>query len=149
MPQELLHHLELGSDTSEQSRVSVPERVPSELFLNSEAQRHRTNVFAQDRLSPVRPSSPASPAGKDPIICRCVAGTFPPFQQSVREERMNGHRLLRCFGLARAYYTVNDGTRDAHISLRKVDVFPLQSEHLTLPQARGYREEDQGSFPNA
>ena len=35
MPQQLLHHLELGSDTSQQGRVGVPERMPSESLLNS------------------------------------------------------------------------------------------------------------------
>src|SRR6516162_9587902 len=78
-----------------------------------------------------------------------VARTFPPFQQSVREKRMNWHRLLRCLRLARTNHPVDDGTRDVHVFLRKVDVFPLQAEHLALPQSRGYRKEDQGAFPNA
>jgi hypothetical protein len=50
MPQQLLHHLELSPHTSQQGRVRVPERMPSESLLNSETLRYWTYVFAQDRL---------------------------------------------------------------------------------------------------
>jgi hypothetical protein len=114
MPQQLLHHLELSPDTSQQGRVSVPERMPSESLLNSDWLRYRTYVFAQDRLAPVRSSPPIALAGKNPVLRPDVGTTFSPLGQSVRESRMHWDRLLRCFGLAGAYHSVHDGTDDAH-----------------------------------
>jgi hypothetical protein len=35
----------------------MPERVPSESLLDSDTLRHGTNIFAQDRLAPVRSST--------------------------------------------------------------------------------------------
>src|SRR5271157_4270363 len=101
MPQQLLHHLELSPDTSQQGRVRVPERMPSESLLNSGSLCCRTYVFAQDRLSPVWSSAPIALACKNPVLGLDVGTTFPPLHQSVRESRMHWHRLLRCFGLAR------------------------------------------------
>src|SRR3989442_4436146 len=83
MAKQLLYHLELGPHTSQQSRVCVPERVPSELLLNSNALRHRTNIFPQDRLAPDRSSTSVALAGENPVVCIRVADTFLPLQQSV------------------------------------------------------------------
>src|SRR5947207_6535553 len=57
MPQQLLHHLELSPHASQQGRVGVTERMPSESLLNSDSLSCRTYVFAQDRLAPVRSSA--------------------------------------------------------------------------------------------
>jgi len=62
---------------------------------------------------------------------------------------MNGHRLLRRFGLAWANDAVDDGTGYVHHPLGKIDVAPFQAKQLALPQAGGYCEEDQRSFSNA
>ena len=62
---------------------------------------------------------------------------------------MHGNGFLRCLGLARTYYPVHDGAGDVHVSFRKVDVTPFQSEQLALPQARGHWKENQRSFSNA
>src|SRR6266851_204047 len=125
MPQQLLHHLELGPHTSQQGRVGVPERMPSESLLNPDSLRCRTYVFAQDRLAPVRPSAPIALACKNPVLGLDVGTTFSQLHQSVRESRMHWHRLLRCFGLARAYHSVHDGTDDAHRASLEVDIAPL------------------------
>src|SRR5215472_1337115 len=95
MVQQLLHHLELGSNTSQQSRVRVSESMPSESGLNSNVLRRRTNVFAQDCLPPKRPPASVTATGENPVIRLCVTGAFPPLQQSVCEHGMNGHRFLR------------------------------------------------------
>src|SRR5712675_1037474 len=67
MPQQLLHHLKLSPHTSQQGRVGVPERMPSELLLNSGSLRHRPYVFAQDRLAPVWSVAPIALACKNPV----------------------------------------------------------------------------------
>ncbi len=95
MPQQLLHDLELSPYTSQQSRVRVPESMPSESLLNSDTLRYRTYVFAQDRLAPVRSSAPITLASENPVIGLDVVRALPPLHQSVSESRMNGHGLLR------------------------------------------------------
>jgi hypothetical protein len=57
MPEQFLHYFELSPHTSQQSRVGVPERMPSESLLDSDSCRSGTYVFAQDRLTPVGPSA--------------------------------------------------------------------------------------------
>src|SRR5438477_9666318 len=48
---------------------------------------------------------------------------------------------LRRLGFARTDYSIHDGAGDEHISLRKVDVTPLQAEHLALSQSgRGCKQ---------
>jgi hypothetical protein len=81
MPQQLLHRFEFCPDTSEQSRVRVPERVPSESLLNSETLRDRTNILAQDRLAPDRLPATVSSAGKNPIVALGESGAFSPFRE--------------------------------------------------------------------
>src|SRR5580698_633557 len=76
MPQQLLHYLELSPHTSQQSRVGVPEGMPSEPLLNSESSRHGTNVFAQDRLAPVWSSASVTPACENPILGLDVGTSF-------------------------------------------------------------------------
>jgi hypothetical protein len=62
---------------------------------------------------------------------------------------MNGHWLLRRFGLARANDAVDGGARHVHEPLGKIDVAPFQAEQLALPQAGRHCKEDQRSFSNA
>src|SRR5467141_2869737 len=95
MPQQLLHDLELSPHTSQQSRVGVPESMPSESLLNSDTLRYRPYVFAQDRLAPVRSSAPIALACKNPVLRPDVGTTFSPLRQLVRESRMHWHRLFR------------------------------------------------------
>jgi hypothetical protein len=95
MPQQFLHHLELGADTSQQSRVCVPESMPSESLLNSDTLRYGTYVFAQDRLAPVRPSAPVTLACENPVIGLDVGRLFFPLHQSVCNSQMDRHGLLR------------------------------------------------------
>jgi hypothetical protein len=97
MPQQLLHYLELSPHTSQQSRVGVPEGMPSEPLLNSESSRHGTNVFAQDRLAPVWSSASVTPACENPILGLDVRTTFSPQHRSVSESPMHWHGLLRVF----------------------------------------------------
>src|SRR5258708_36387874 len=85
MPQQLLHHLELSPHASQQGRVGVPKRMPSESLLNSGSLGRGTYVFAQDRLSPVRSSAPIARACKTPVIRLDVGTTLSPLDQSVRE----------------------------------------------------------------
>src|SRR6267143_7232535 len=85
MPQQLLHHLELSPHASQQGRVGVTERMPSESLLNSDSLSCRTYVFAQDRLAPVRSSASIALACKNPVLRPDVGTTFSPLRQSVRE----------------------------------------------------------------
>src|SRR3954466_12372863 len=123
MPQQFLHYLEFGTDTSQQRRVRVPKSVPSESVLNSNLLRCRTNVFAH-RLPPKRPSASITVAGENPVIELRVTGGFAPFKQSIGEHWMKGHGFLRRLSLARTHHTVHDGADDKHASLCKVDVSP-------------------------
>src|SRR6476659_7837654 len=94
-PQQLLHRLELSPHASQQGRVGVTERMPSESLLNSDSLSCRTYVFAQDRLAPVRSSASIALACKNPVLRPDVGTTFSPLRQSVRESRMHWHWLLR------------------------------------------------------
>src|SRR5437899_4984103 len=76
MPQQLLHHLELSPHASQQGRVGVTERMPSESLLNSDSLSCRTYVFAQDRLAPVRSSASIALACKNPVLRPDVGTTF-------------------------------------------------------------------------
>src|SRR6266853_6877272 len=76
MPQQLLHHLELSPHASQQGRVGVTERMPSESLLNSDLLSCRTYVFAQDRLAPVRSSASIALACKNPVLRPDVGTTF-------------------------------------------------------------------------
>src|SRR5215831_13841431 len=68
MPQQFLHHLELSPHTSQQSRVRVPEGVPSEPLLNSDTLCGGADVFAQDCLAPVWSPTPITLACKKTVI---------------------------------------------------------------------------------
>src|ERR1700676_709339 len=125
MPQQLLHHFELGPHASQQGRVAVPERMPSESLLDSNSLRYRTDVFAQDRLTPIRSSAPIALACKNPVLGLNVGTKLFPVHQSIRESRVHWDGLLRCFGLARAYHSVHDGTDYAHRASLEVDIAPL------------------------
>jgi hypothetical protein len=46
MAQQFLHHFELCTDASQQSRECVPEGMPSKSFLNPDALRNWANVLA-------------------------------------------------------------------------------------------------------
>src|SRR6266705_5627941 len=95
MPQQLLHHLELSPHASQQGRVGVTERMPSESLLNSDSLSCRTYVFAQDRLAPVRSSASIALACKNPVLRPDVGTTFSPLRQSVRESRMHPPKCFR------------------------------------------------------
>ncbi len=88
MPQKLLHDLELSPHASQQGRVGILECMPSESLLNSDALRYRTNVFAQDRLAPVRSSVPIALACKKPVLGLDVCTILSPLLECVRESRM-------------------------------------------------------------
>ena len=66
--QQLLHDLELCADASQQRRICVTKRLPANAFLNSSLLCDRSDVFAQNRLPPVRPPSSGAPAGENPVI---------------------------------------------------------------------------------
>jgi hypothetical protein len=83
---------------------------------------------------PARFAAPIALACKNPVLRPDVGTTFHPLHQSFRESRMHWNRFLRCFGLARAYYSVHDGARDAHRALAKINATPFQAEYLALPQ---------------
>jgi hypothetical protein len=91
MSQQLLHHFELCADASQQSRVSMPERVPSESFLNSEPLRNGTNVLAQNRLAPHWPATPVSAACENPVVGSDIARNFLPFRECLQNKWMNRH----------------------------------------------------------
>jgi len=94
MAQQLLHHLELCPYAPQQSRVRVPESMPSESFLDSNILRDGANVFAQDCLTPYGLSAAVTAACKNPIVRFVVAADFSPFRQHIPDCGMNRHRLL-------------------------------------------------------
>jgi hypothetical protein len=90
--------------------------------------------FPQDRLAPDRSSTSIALARKNPVVALSVAGTSLPVQQGFRENQMNGYGPLRTLGLARTDYSIHDRGGNVHVSLAKIDVTPLQAEHLALSQ---------------
>src|SRR2546430_3288498 len=87
MPQQLLHHLELSPHASQQGRVGVTERMPSESLPNSDSLSCRTYVFARDRLAPVRSSASIALACKNPVLRPDVGTTFSPLDR--KSTRLN------------------------------------------------------------
>ena len=82
--------------TSSSFSASRVENVwPADTFLDSNPLGDRSSIFAQDRLFPVWFPSPATPIGKNPVICLLGGAPFSPLQKIVGKERMNGYRLLR------------------------------------------------------
>jgi hypothetical protein len=48
MPHQFLHHLELGSDTSEQGGIGVPKGMPADVLLNMERFGDRPDVLSKN-----------------------------------------------------------------------------------------------------
>src|ERR1700722_3611473 len=143
MSQQLLHHFEFCPDAPQQSRVGVSECVPSESFLNSGPRSDGTTVSAQDRLAPNRFSATMPAACKNPIIWFVVTTDLLPFAERLQDSRMNWHRLLGRFCLARSNHATHDRSCHAHRILGRVYIAPFQTKHLALPQPGGSREEHQ------
>jgi hypothetical protein len=80
--------------TSQQSRVSVTESMPSELLLNSDPLRRRAKVPAQNRLAPDWLPAAVPSARKDPVVRFVVPAYLSPFRQSFQSSLMDRHRLL-------------------------------------------------------
>ena len=59
----------------------MPERVPTELFLNSGSERDGTNVPAQNRLTPNRLPATVPSAWKNPIVWFVVTTDLFPFTE--------------------------------------------------------------------
>src|ERR1700733_5309082 len=132
MPQQLLHHLELRADASQEGRVGVSEGMPPEVFLNTQFLRLWTDEFSQNRLAPIWFSTAVASAREHPILMFAVRLLFPPFQESLDNQRVNWHRLLRSLRLARPDDAVNDRPRHVDRLIFEVDVTPLQAKELTL-----------------
>src|SRR5262249_45553213 len=139
---------ELCTHASQERGIRVTKRVPPKTLLNSDPLSHRTNKFPQDRLAPDRSSTSVAFARKNPVVWLTVPAASLPVQQGLRENRMNGYGPLRRLGLAGTDYSIHDGARDVHVSLRKIDVTPLQAEHLALSQAGRGRKQNQRPFSN-
>src|SRR6266446_10125211 len=73
----------------------VPECVPSEPLLNSDALRDRANISAQDCLAPDRLPATMSSARKNPVVALSVPGAFSPNRECIQHSWMSRHRLLR------------------------------------------------------
>ena len=125
----------------------MSKRMPPDALLDSNPLGNRSNILAQNCLSPVWPPSPVTLARKNPVVRLRVSTLFPPLRKSFGEKRMKRDGLLRGFGLARTDDTINDGAGHTHASLSKIDVTPAQSKEFALAQAGGRRNENQGSFP--
>src|ERR1035438_6644640 len=135
MTEQLLHDLELGAHASQESRVCVAECMPSEMLLDAQFQRPWTNEFPQNRLAPIWLPTAVAPAREHPILRFAIRLLSPPLQESVDDERMNWHRLLRSLRLARPDHTVDYRPRHIDRLFFEVDVTPLQAKEFTLAQS--------------
>ena len=135
MPQQFLHHLEFSPHAPQKGGVGVAKCVPTKMLLNAQFLRLRSNELAQDRLAPKRFPAPIAPACKDPIVRFPVGLLFSPFQESLDNERMNRHGLLRRFGLAMSNDSADDRPCYVDRSFVKVDITPLQAKQLTLAES--------------
>ena len=113
----------------------MPERVPTKLCLNSEFASRWSQVFVQNRLSPVRLLSMAMPARKNPIFWLAIKGLFFPPDERFAHQGMDRYWLLRGFRFARSHETMDDGARHVHRSRGKIDIAPFQREQFALPNA--------------
>src|SRR6266478_2403762 len=100
MPQQFLHDFEFCSDTPRESRVRMPERVPSELFLNPDALHDGADMLAQNCLAPDWFPTTVPSARENPVVGFGVPGAFFPFRECLQNCWMNRYGLLRCFSLA-------------------------------------------------
>ena len=89
----------------------MPERVPSELFVNSSPHGDGTNISAQDRLAPDRLAATVSPTCKNPIVWFVVTADMLPFAECLQDNGMNWHGLLGRFSLAGSDYAIHDRSR--------------------------------------
>src|SRR5262250_1723047 len=117
--------------------------MPPEWLLNSNTLRDGANILSQDCLAPDWFPTTVPSTRKNPVVGVEVPRVSSPFRKCLQHSWMNRHRLLRRLSFAGTYHSTDDGARDAHRSLSKVDVSPFQPEQLALPQRRGGYDEHQ------
>src|SRR5271165_2396922 len=115
--------------------------MPAKSSFNSEFLRFGQDILPQDCLTPIRLAAAAATTCENPVIELAVALNFPPFGESINNERMNGNRFLRRFGLAGPHDPTYDRARYVHRPFRRIDIAPLQTKQFALTQAGGCGEQ--------
>lgn len=90
MSQQILLHFDIRSEIAKQSRIGMPEGMPSDSLVDFQLFNGWMNLFSHDALSPDGTLSFGSLAGKHPIIVGTVACYFPPLLQHLGQERIIG-----------------------------------------------------------
>ena len=135
MPQKLLHNLEFRPDAPQKRRVGMPERVPTNPFLDSNPLCNRAYNIAQNRLSPVWMASAIVLIGENPVIGFAIPAAVSSFDERLCKNWMNGHGLLGRFCLASTDDAIDNRPCHIHRALSEIDVAPLEGKYLTLAQA--------------
>src|SRR6202051_2949829 len=99
MAHQLLHNLELGPSSAEQSRVCPAECVPPDPLRDAQSLRDRADVMTKKLLSPIRVLSPILRAGEHPTLRRFIGRSAPPVPQTTDQIVVEGHGLLRSLRL--------------------------------------------------
>ena len=108
--------------------------VPANSFPDPDFLRDGPHDVAQDGLSPIRMAAAAMLVCENPVAGFAIPTAASPLEQSLRQDWMNGHRLLGRLRFAPTYDAISDGARNVQSSFAKIDVAPLESEQLALSQ---------------
>jgi hypothetical protein len=84
--------------------------------------------------------------GENPVAGFAVSAAILPVEESLRQDGMEGHRLLGRLCFAPAYDAINDRACHVQSSSAKIDVTPLESKQLALSQPSRNGQKDQRSL---
>src|SRR5882762_8040314 len=134
MPEQLLHHFDVSSNELQQSRIRVPECVPSNALLQFGFPCGGANVVSHDCLGPKRVLTAGMRTSKEPVFAFAIRGLLAPRKQRLGQRAVKRHWLLRGLRLAGADNLVDDRASYAYMLGGEVDILPLQSEEFAAPR---------------
>lgn len=99
--------------------------MPANSFGDAHLHGSRPDVMSQEGLSPEWKLPLANRTGENPVCRLTEAGRATPSTKSSDQTRVQGHRLLRCFGLTWPDCLFDNGSQDADLFSGEVYVSPL------------------------
>ena len=99
--------------------------MPADPFGYAHPNRSRSDVMAQEGLSPEWKLPLADRTGENPVRRLTETGSATPSAKSPNQTWIEWDRLLRCFCFARAYSLFDNRSQDANLLSSEVDVSQL------------------------
>jgi len=110
----------------------VPERVPTNPFLNANSFCGWSHVLPQYCLAPKWVSTAMLAGGENPILRLAVEAGLSLDSEHFSQYRMDWHWFLRRLGLAFIHDTGGDRSGYIHRAVSEINVLPLESEQFAL-----------------